>query len=327
MKDEVLEVLQRCYENSREPVLLLDEGWNIVWSVRNPGISYLPEVIGVPADSWESCTRAFRLGENRYECSLICNAQDGVRIAVLRQPEAFSVPLDTEVISTAISTVGAACSELHRIRPENADMLRVITGGCYKIYRLAYLQRELDRNRSGFWKKSCFQVRKALTQFRDRIENILCDTVDVEMHTESVQACLEADKDAFDIALLSAIELCYTEPEMRQELEITAEHQDDRLIFTVSMTPTPEERDDRKTRISNFGSLDGERMLLDIFCKEYGGRWMQSRMGKTSVCRIELPASDKPGILTLNAPAERSEGRFFNKYEVLLARIHFRGGF
>lgn len=325
MKNDELQMLVRCYENSREPVLLLDENWQVLWSNRNPGVGYLPEMLGIPEESWESCVKEFRLCDDRYVCSLVCNRQDGVRIAVLHQPDAGVIPVDTGVISNALSSVNAACSELHRKRPEDAELLDAIAGNCYKIYRTTYLQRELDRRQAGFWQKTCFSVRAALVDLGAHIEGVLGDTTDLEMHICEAQICLEADKDAFVIAMLSAVVLCYCEPEKRQALDIVLEQAEDKLILTVSMEPTPEDRDDHRKRLGDFGTTEGEQIFLDTFCKEYNGKWMLFHTEQLTSCRIELPAAELSDSLTIGTGMERREGRFFNKYEVLLARICFRG--
>lgn len=327
MKEEALQLLQRCYADSREPVLLMDEDWKIVWSIHNPGIGYLPAMLGVPEDSWESCSRSLHLGEDRWECSLVCNRQDGVRIAALHQPERSAVPIEAEVIGSAITTVNAACATLHELGPDSVEPIRVITGSCMKIYRMFYLQRELERRQAGLWRKEVFIVRNVLISMKERIEEILGDLADVEMQICEDRICLEADADAFTAAVLSAAAMCYRVTDKRQKLEILADKAEDKLLLTVSMTPTPEDRRNLESVLNGFGTTEGERMLLDAFCKEFGGRWMQNAVGDTVSFRIELPAAEPTNLLVFNSPAERTEGRFFNKYEVLLARIHFRGIF
>lgn len=327
MKEETLQLLQRCYADSREPVLLMDEEWNVVWSIHNPGLGLLPPLLGVREDSWESCVRTLHLGEGSWECSLVCNRQDGVRIAALHQPERSVVPMDTEVVSNAITAVNAACASLHTLGPDSLEPIRVITGSCMKIYRMTYLQKELERRQAGYWRREVFSVRNALISVKEHIEGVLGDLVDVELNICEEQAFLEADIGAFAAAVLSAAVICYSVPEKRQLLGITVNKPEDKLILTVSMTPTPEGRRDPASIPSVFGTTEGELMLLDAFCREYEGRWIQYEHADTVLCRIDLPAAAPSGFLTFNSPVERTEGRFFNKYEVLLARIYFRGIF
>lgn len=329
MKEEDLQLLQRCYAESREPVLLMDEDWKVVWSIHNPGIGYLPAMLGVQEDSWESCNRTLLVGEDRWECSLVCNRQDGVRIATLHRPERYTVPMDTGVISSAFTSVNAACALLHGLGPDSVEPIRTITGSCIKIYRMCYLQRELERRQAGIWRREVFVVRNALISIKEKIEKVLGDLADVKMHICEERLCLKADVDAFAAAVLSAVVLCYRVPEKRQKLEIVADKAGSSLLLTISMTPTPEDRRNLESIPSGFGTTEGEQMLLEAFCKEYDGRWMQNAAGEggTVSCRIELPVADAANTLVFNSPAERSESRFFNKYEVLLARIHFRGIF
>ena len=154
MRDEVLKLLQRCYERSSEPVLLLDEQWNVVWCTHDPSISYLPKLLGIDKNSWENCCQTVHIGENRFLCNLTDNEQDGVRIVTLFYPE--NSALSTSVINDAVQSISAACSVIDQKLPEQLDMIRIITGGCYKLVRMTYLQNQLDRSRKGIWKSKCF---------------------------------------------------------------------------------------------------------------------------------------------------------------------------
>lgn len=331
MNNNVLQTLIRCYANSREPVLLLDEKWNVVWSIRDPGIGYLPAVLGITEDSWESSTRSLRLGDIRYTCSLVCNPQDGVRIAVLHQPDNGIVPVESDVISTAVSSINAACAALHGDLPDEKkdQYIRAITGNCFKIYRTTYLQKVLDRRQAGSWQAERFFARMPLMALNALLKDNLRDTTDLEFSYCDDPAYLIADLEAFTTTLLAAIAVCYREElkDKRHKLSVRMDASDGMVIITLSMTPTPEDRDDHQDRIGDFGSVAGEKMLLDAFCKEYGGSWLQNTTGDTTSVCLKLPAADPSVHLTLHSPQERSEGRFFNKYEILLARIRFRGFF
>lgn len=327
MKQEALELLKRCYENSQEPVLLMDENWNVVWDIHNPGFGYLPPLLRVHPNSWESCQKTLHFGKQRWECSLICNQQDEVRIAMLHCPEKKAVPIDTEVISSALTSVNAACACLHDLGPECLEPVRIITGSCMKIYRMTYLQRELERQEAGFWRREPVAVRNLLISVKENIEAVLGDLVDVELDNCDGDVCLETDMDAFAATLLSMVALCYRVPEKRQKLEISADQSERKLILTVSMSPTPEDRRNLDSILSGFGGTEGEQLLLDAFCKEYDGHWVQNTIQDTVSYRITLDAAEPSGILTFNSELKSMEGRFFNKYQALLARIHFRGIF
>lgn len=327
MKKNVLDLLVRCYENSRETVMILDENWQMCWCNHDPGLGYLPRTVGILEESWENCVKTFRYGDSLYLLSLLCNRTDGVRIATLRQPEENIIPVDTGSINNAISSVNAACNELYRRDPEDAKLINAIAGNCFKLYRPTYLQRMLDRRQAGYWEKVCFQVNAALGELKQKSEKVLGDLVDFELYTGEQKVYLEADREAFLTVMLSAIVLCYHKPEKLQELDIRLGTSGEMAVLTVTMEPTPEDREDFQHHLSDFGTLDGERMALSAFCTEYGGKWMLSRTGDAISCRIELPAAEPEKTLAINSKWADSECKFFNKYEVILARIHFRGFF
>lgn len=324
MSNEVLKLLRRCYERSSEPVLLLDEKWNVVWCTHDPGIGYLPELLGIDENSWESCCQTVHIGESRFLCNLTANEQDGVRIVTLCYPE--NSALSTSVINDAVQSISAACSVIVQKSPEQLDMVRVITGACCKFVRMTYLQNQLDRRRRGIWKMQCFSVRSLLIHMKEQIENTLGDLMDVTLNCDG-QAYINGDMDVFETVMLSAIALCYRDENMRQELELHLEKANDTVCITINMTPTPEERNDLAGRISGFGEPDGERMLLNAYCKQYNGKWMQNQLGDTSSCRLEFPVSDSIHSLELTTNMERSDTSIFGKYKLLLSRIGFRGTF
>ena len=54
MEQSVLEMLKRCYAGSREPVLLLDDKWNVLWQNVPLEIGYVPALLRIPEDFRET---------------------------------------------------------------------------------------------------------------------------------------------------------------------------------------------------------------------------------------------------------------------------------
>ncbi len=74
----------------------------------------------------------------------------------------------------------------------------------------------------------------------------------------------------------------------------------------------------------NFGSTYGEQIVLQRFCEDIGGHYMLGSVDSTVFCRIELPCyASVNGGGEMHSPGIREEGSYFNKYELLLARLHY----
>lgn len=330
MNQQALETLRRCYAQSREPVLLLDEQWQIVWQNMPLQIGSLPALLGIPEDSWAYCERTVELSGSSYSLRLNCSREDGLRIAVLHPAPLETLPLDTALVSSAVHSLYTSCSLLHSLFDEydlydNNDILASITGNCLRLYRPAFFQREIERCQAGLWQKDGFSARQLLMEIHGEIHRILGRCADVELSLCEEPATVCGDADAFVTAVLSALLLCHREQEHRLAIRLALTCEADACTVTVSITPTPEPRSDGMPGIAEFGSTYPEQRLLELFCKETGGSHVRGSTGETQFTRITLPCTEQPSGRFRSSIGKEQDAGFFSRYEILLARIrHYK---
>lgn len=329
MNHSVIEALKRIYNQSSEPVMLLDEKWQIIWQNQPTEIGYLPELLGISEDFWEGCVQTVRLGHQCFTLRLMCSQEDGIRTATLLPEPLATIPMETRMIADAVQSISASCSSLSQTFEDNdifdkQDELTSLIGNCLRLYRPAYLQNELERQRSGKWAHECFSVKQQLVVLHERVRKILGKCAEVTLDTCEEAVYFKGDTDAFIIAVLSGLMLCCRDVRKRQDINIKLTANGETFFIVTSMTPTPEERSDTKYLFANFGSTYDEQLTLQHFCENTGGHYMQGSMGNTVFCRIELPCCElSDSGIVLNSNKEQQESRYFNKYELLLARLRY----
>ncbi|MCR4646522.1 MAG: hypothetical protein K5695_14135 [Oscillospiraceae bacterium] len=328
MDQSALEMMKRCYAGSREPVTLLDERWNVIWQNIPLQIGYLPKLLGVPEDSWDTCTKNIRLGVRSFTVRLLCSPEDGLRIAMLQEAPAVVLPMETDLLTNVAHSIYSLTDELHRVMDENElyddiYLLMALRGNCMRLYRPAFLQKELERCQAGQWKKEQFSVRQQISEMQERIRQILGRSADVSCELCEEEPYMVGDIDAFQTAVLSALALTFHDREHRLGITFRLSAEDTNFTVTVSTTTTPELRSDTADSLGDFGSNYPETVLLNTFCEACGGSWIENTNGDTSTCRITLPAAQSH-FSTLMSIHGRQESRFFNKYEILLAKIRLR---
>ncbi|MBR3630071.1 MAG: hypothetical protein IKN55_06325 [Oscillospiraceae bacterium] len=326
MDQTVLDTLKRCYAGSREPVILLDQDWNILWQSTRMEIDYLPRLLGIPEDFWETCLRTVNVDSTSYTVQLLCNQADQIRIVTFFPAPSILLPMETELLSNVAHSLHSISIELHQLFEDNDlydDMVLLmgLRGNCMRLYRPAYLQKELERFQAGLWQKERFSVKQQLSEMHRQIQRILGRSSDLttEFCEETPYLC--GDINAFQIAVLSAITMLYRDKTHRLSIHFGLKCEHNTCFLTVSMTPTPEERTDNMHSLSDFGSTYPEQVMLGCFCESVGGSWMKGESGSTDFLRITLPCEESSSSALMSFHPTQ-EGRFFNKYEIILARIH-----
>lgn len=329
MNISAIEALKRIYIQSPEPVMLLDENWQVIWQNQAVEIGYLPELLGIAEDAWEGCVQTVQLSRQCFTVRLMCSKEDGIRTVMLLPEPLASIPMETQMIADAVQSLSASCAALSQVFEENdlfdaKEMLTPLIGNCLRLYRPAYLQSELERQQSGKWAHDHFSVQQQLIILHEKVRKILgrCAAVTLDNCEEAVY--FEGDIDAFITAVLSGLMLCCRNVKKRQEINIKLATNGKTFSIVTSMKATPETRSDIQHVFENFGSTYSEQVTLQRFCENTGGHYMQGSVDETVFCRIELPCCDpSDGSGVLQSPKTRKEGSYFNKYELLLARLHY----
>lgn len=321
MKDEVLQILKNCYAASPDMVQILDQDWNTVWCNRPSGISSLREQLMLPSDHWESCTKALILGEIRCQCHLLCDRVDGVRIAVINKESDL---FETGMVYDTVHNIHNVCNSLYAALDaldlsDLREELDSITRNSYRFYRTALMQDTIRRMENGMLGSKAFSLNQAIQTLYDKVRNILFRCADVELHCCTEMLYMRGDLDAFLTAVLAGLVLCKPDMQTKAHFQISLEKAENTGILILSATPSHEENSYVGRSLS--GHADGEKRMLDTWCREYGIRRQMLWNGNTVSCRLELPLCGEPTVIAFHSELEFAETPHYNKFEAMLAPV------
>lgn len=338
MENDILETLTHCYSSSSSLVLIMDMQWQILWTNRTcENLAKLPQQLGISESHTENSVHRFCYDGSMHECRLLCNEADGYRIAEIypcTEETDIRLRLDTEAVTASVQAMTSAChtlrSELDALESyDQLPLLNTLIGSCYRIYRTVYLQKELDRLQGGYRRNVVFSVKAALQTLLQKCNEILRICLETDMDAPSEDIYLKGDMDEFQMAVLSAITLCCMDSDHIQRLHIELQPGDGLVCLRLHAEQTPAELPQQVCRLEDMGGghCEGERAILSLFCRRHGGKWLLTEQAKegAKTCSIYFrPHTGEITDLTLHSPRDLQEGRFFNKYEIMLSRIHYR---
>ncbi len=340
MEKLLFDALIDCYENSTSAVQIMDMEWNVLWSNRPElMIDNLPERLGIVPDDCTNSSHIFIWERCTYRCRLLCNVKHGYRVAEFcpELDESQNLRLDVDSIAHSVLSMTMLCGELNAEFEENdlydqKGILNHMIGNCYRLYRMAFLQQEIDRLSSARRKSECFLVNMHMNTIYERIRSILRSCAQIQYSVCPEEVYLEGDPDEFIMAVLSALVLCYRPNRCFQNIDLSLRSNEQTASVQVSITRTEEELPPSKQGMNMIETSndDGERAILNSFCQHFNGSWMIAEQKKTNSisCTItfrSLPKSRNSSILF--SQRNEKESRFYNKYEILLSRIYFRNMF
>ncbi len=336
MNNELLQSLSNCYQNSSSLVLIMNLQWKVLWSNRKPvGITDLPAQLGISANHVENTVHRLTLHNDTFECRLLCNLQDGLRIAEL-SPCKETLRLNPTEISTAIQAISNACFSLNDVLRSQNDhdqvwILNTIMGNCYRVYRSAYLQNLIERMRSGQRMQDIFCVQTVLSGAYDRMKRILDRCMELGLQCNAPTIYMKGDADELVSVILAAVVLCCRDADCLLETGITLDWQDGFAVMTVRAEKTNIPIDNRH-RINDISEEEyaAETSVLNLFSNDCHGSWVmqENKAAGIRTCTVQFPASEQNGgSISLHSPGERLDGGYFGKYSVMLSCIHYRDMF
>ncbi|MBR4101946.1 MAG: hypothetical protein IKK51_08750 [Oscillospiraceae bacterium] len=338
MENYVLETLKNCYRSSPALVLVMDLQWQVLWANRtHTNLSHLPQQLGIPEDHTEHSVHRFIYDGRNHECRLICNKKDGLRIAEIfpcTEDTDIRLRMDLDAVTASVQAMTSACCALHRELDElelydQVPLLNTLIGSCYRIYRLAYLQKELDRLQHDERRNDLFCVNAALRSFHRKCHEILRICMEIEGEYSGEELFLSGDMDEFQMALLSAVTLCCADCDAFQVLRIELQPGDGIACLQFTAERTAMELPQQVCRVQDAGTghYEGERAILSQFCKAHDGSWLLAEQPEKGIKSCSLyfrTHTGSTGSLTLHSPRDMQEGRFYNKYEIMLSCMHYR---
>ncbi len=333
MENTILQTLIHCYQHSPSLVIIMNTDWEAIWANREyHHLLNLPLQLGIPSDHKENSVHRFIFEGTLQECRLLCNLLDGYRIAEI-SPCAneghTSLRMDVDEITASVQSMTSAChalfNELNELELyDQTPLLNTMIGSCYRIYRMAYLQKEMERLQNGRRRNTIFSVNTAVRTLYQKCRDILRVCVDVTLENCDENLYLEGDMDEFMMAGLCAVTLCCRNCNHFQTLRISLTMADTAACLQVH---SEQENAELPDSIQHSGDCEGEKAILTLFCQQHSGKWMFAEQpeNKFRSCRIIFtPHSGTVDNLTLNSPRDIQEGRFYNKYETMLSCIHYR---
>lgn len=337
MNKTLLQTLSNSYQTSSSLVLIMDLQWRILWSNGKPEeIVNLPQQLQISPNHMENTTHYLMLGGIKHECRLLCNLHEGFRIAEIA-PYDEVLRLDPEEISAAVHSISSACCSLYTVM-EEADcmedewMLNAIIGNCFRIYRSAYLQSEIDRIRNGSMQNESCCMQTVLRTVHKTARSILRSHMNIMLDTCEPSLFLHADPEALTTAVLSALVLCCDKSTHFQETKLSLDWRDGCAVLTVHMQETdiPLTKDNKKIQDISAGNHTAETALLNLFCHICKGKWIvhENEEERIRTCTLTLPASDSSGgNIWLRSPQTTQGEGHFGKFSVILSCMHYRDMF
>lgn len=338
MDNYILKIFRNFYSNSPALVLVMDLQWQVLWSNRTyANLSHLPQQLDIPDDHTGHSVHRFCYDGRNHECRLLCNTEDGYRIAEISpctEDADILLRMDPDAVTASVQAMTSACYTLHHELDElelydHMSLLNTLIGSCYRIYRLAYLQKELDRLKHDERRNDVFCVNTVLRTFQKKCREILRICMEIAVDCPDEEIFLSGDMDEFQMALLSAVTLCCADCNSCQMLRIELQPGDRIACVRFTAEHTSLELPPQVCRLQNAGAghYEGERAILSQFCKQHDGRWLLTEQSENSTksCSIYFRTqTGNIGSLTLHSPRDIQEGRFYNKYEIMLSCIHYR---
>ncbi len=338
MDNTLLQALTNCYQNSSSLVLIMNLRWEILWSNRDSsGITDLPQQLKISRNHVENSSHQFYYADAMHDCRLLCNLTDGYRIAEIT-PLSEQQPylrMDVDAVTASVQSITTACRILHnalkndRRGREQDKVMNLIIGSCFRLYRTAYLQKQLDRLHRNERSEQTFSLLHTLKIACEKIDEILYSCVAIETDFPEEDRYLCGDSDEFVMAMLAAVVLCCSDCTNMQTLSISMEQLEDTTCITFCAVDTGAEllKDHTKLEDISAGDCEGEKALLASFCKHYQGSMILSGSARTNerkcILKFKTDASAH-GSLTLRSPREMQEQDFYNKYEIMLSCIYYQ---
>ena len=330
MNKEALMVMQRIYAGSREPVLILDEKWRVVWATDGTKPDHLPMLLGVPQSCWENVTRPLVIGETLYTCRLSCSEPDGLRIAVL-SPAAQ--PLDLGQLGGQLQSMLTVCTALDAALDdlgiyEEREYLNVLARHILRVYRTAFLRREIERGISGMWKDEVFCLQTVLTDTFGKLPALLRDTAEVAVTLGEGKQFIRGDLHGFSCAVLAAMLLCIRKPADIQQIFVKVDAKEDKVLLELGAVPLGEKRRDANEQSHSDSCVSADdRELLEMYCRRFGISLFFAAEREEQICRLEIPICTEYTTIALRAPNEAGAGGFFDLVPVMMAGFRVRKRF
>lgn len=332
MEERILQSLIGLYADELNHILIFDSGWKLLWSNRNAVSPVFPDCIGLERTSYAGGTYHVAESDPPLMCRLRCNAAEGYRICELMPASSVSgLQLDVQAVAGAVQSMNSACDALYdelerQDLYEPVGLLNILTGNCCRLYRMAYLQMELDRLQQGLVRQDCFCVQECLKKVWRESRDILRTCAEVELLLCEPLLYMTGDSDLFTVAVLAAIVQCYHDFEHYQKISLKLTEGDGQAQLTVRVERLPAELPPNATGMgTGEGRHDGEKALLDAFARINGASWMMAEQADAVMLMLRFPCSDENGDSTfLQSTRDTGQGIRYSKYEVLLSDIRYR---
>ena len=330
MKQSALEVLKRLFNESEDWILIVNEGWESVWSNRTTEIPDLRERLILPHDFWKNVVRPFVYCDLIYHCHVRCSCEDGLR--VLQFQPALKGTFDFTTLSSLIQSMISACTVLYRELDEAGAIdlrphLNSLVGDLLRIYRMMFMDMEFERGQRKDWETATFGLQAVIAPIYEECRNLMRHFACVDYECGEPAMFTRGDLRGFRCAVLSAMLMCIRQPALSQNIRISLHRENDHAALSFSVTP-----DIGKKRDSYIPAFDSENMLaeqylLDQYCNAFDIRTEFSQTGDTVSCRMEIPLSAPAVNIQLNSSSGNADRGYFDLTPVMLARVHIRNYF
>lgn len=338
MDHSQLQFLINCYHTSQSLVLIMNLRWEILWSNKPHSVDRLPELLNISPNHAANSTHIFTMDGIPHQCRILCNLQDGFRIAEIEpssQPMRTVLTANSDTLTKAVQAISSACSALsasfHELDLDlqyEHDYLNIIAGNCYSLYRTTFLQKEIDRLQNNCRRKEYFCVQHTMRTLYQQMRNILRRRIRMELECCEDMLFLNGDMDELVIAVLSAAILCIYGSAHVQKLTLSLERLEGGMAeLKLTSEKTAEEIPPSSHYEQDEMCFEGEETLIQLFCQRHNGRWLYTASpdGQSRICSLQFRTEDtNRDSLTLHSSRDKQEDAFFSKYRIMLSCIQYQ---
>lgn len=326
MNPTALETLKRFYSGSEDWILIVNESWEVLWSTRADRIPELRQSMILPEDCWENVTRPFVQGDQLFHCYVRCSREDGLR--VMQFQPALNSSLDFAAITSIVQAMISTCTALyydldkHAAR-ESRRYLNVLMADILRIYRMLYIELELQRGQDGQWDAAAFGLLSVIEPICKELQELIPFS-SVSLSCEEKGLFAHGDAKGFQAAAISALLLCFRESEQPQAIRISLHREETKAVLHFEVSYAKQKRLDLDSRRYDFGDILPEKSLLEQYCNAFEIVTAFESTESGTVCRMEIPLAKPDTLIQLCSTPGRVESGYFEPIPVMLARIRLR---
>lgn len=331
-----LELLQSFYTGRTNPVLFLDAQWNVIWTNHaEMAWESLAAQLKCLHNGWLNGTHQAYAGSQRFQCEILCNEQEQLRIVTLT-PLEDNLSMSSADFNTMSEGVQTILTSLYALNSEIAEYeadeqcsahLNVIFGALLKAYRIPFLHYMFKQLCSGEAERKIFCITPDFQFISRQVRSILRSHAEVIADSMAPDMMVQMNQRHLKRAILCGILLCFQDIPNLQQIRLTLEQVSPETgCIRICSEALPSEVQSAGKLRKNLSDNTLEAAYLDKFCQQNGCNWMIQNLSKEQkVCGVfQFPLYTDASTLFFSSAVTRNMDSVFNDEVLMLSKITHR---